>query len=76
MAPESLHSDGSPSQLQSMKKAIVNFQEFIGLKRTGILDEETIEMMKRPRCGNPDKVRSPMLLFRSKGGTRIIIVNL
>ncbi|XP_073248961.1 matrilysin-like [Porites lutea] len=34
--------------------SVKKFQQFFGLPATGELDEETVEMMKKPRCGNPD----------------------
>ncbi|HEY0319572.1 MAG TPA: matrixin family metalloprotease [Pyrinomonadaceae bacterium] len=39
---------------ESTKKAVERFQEFAGLAVTGRLDEETLSMMERPRCGFPD----------------------
>lgn len=41
--------------------AIRNFQEFFGLKVSGTLDSETVDLMKKPRCGVSDD---------SGGGTR------
>ena len=37
------------------KIALENYQRFYGLKITGELNAETIEMLTQPRCGNPDK---------------------
>ena len=37
-----------------MTAAIKRFQKFFGLPVTGRLDEETLEEMKKPRCGVPD----------------------
>ena len=34
--------------------AIKRFQKFFGLKQTGVLDDETLRQMKKPRCGVPD----------------------
>ena len=34
--------------------AIRKFQEFFGLKISGILDSSTVNHMKKPRCGVPD----------------------
>lgn len=34
--------------------AIEKFQRFFGLSITGTLDEETLEVMHKPRCGDPD----------------------
>ena len=39
---------------QNTTKAIENFQKFFGLQVTGHLDEDTLYMMKKPRCGDPD----------------------
>ncbi|CAF0724652.1 unnamed protein product [Brachionus calyciflorus] len=39
-----------------LELAIKRFQKFAGLNQTGILDEETLKMMKTPRCGHPDKL--------------------
>ena len=36
--------------------AIKKFQEFGGLEKTGIIDKETQELMKTPRCGLDDRV--------------------
>ena len=37
-----------------MQTAIKNFQNFVGLPATGVLDKATINQMKQPRCGIPD----------------------
>lgn len=34
--------------------ALLKYQEFFGLPRTGVLDQQTIEEMRLPRCGVPD----------------------
>ncbi|TKR65168.1 hypothetical protein L596_025613 [Steinernema carpocapsae] len=54
-----------------MKAALETFQDLLSIERTGELDSETIEEMKRPRCGNSDVPtkktgRSPRFLYRSK----------
>ena len=50
---------GSPanleiSQEEKIRRAILNFQQYYGLKQTGELDDATLELMGRPRCGDPD----------------------
>ena len=37
-----------------MSKKLVEMQRFFGLKITGALDDDTMTMMKKPRCGVPD----------------------
>ena len=36
--------------------AVIKFQDFSGLEKTGRLDTETQELMKTPRCGMDDRV--------------------
>jgi peptidoglycan hydrolase-like protein with peptidoglycan-binding domain len=36
------------------RQALVNLQERYGLEPTGTVDEATLELMNRPRCGFPD----------------------
>nr|CAB3263879.1 matrix metalloproteinase-14-like [Phallusia mammillata] len=56
VAPDALKGDGSPAALQSWEKALMEYQEFLGLDVTGEFNQETMEMMQKPRCANPDKV--------------------
>ena len=47
------------SQLRSqdsLRNQILEFQSFAGLPQTGELDEETVVMMNKPRCGVKDIV--------------------
>jgi len=40
----------------ALSSAVKKFQEFAGLRQTGILDQETQKLMKTPRCGMDDRV--------------------
>ena len=50
----------------SVKDAIVKFQTNYGLEETGLLDEATIEGMKKPRCTVKDVERSKDRLLNYK----------
>merc|ERR1712215_365721 len=39
-----------------LEEALKNFQEFAGIDKTGVLDEETQKLMETPRCGIDDRV--------------------
>jgi len=39
---------------ESVTKAVKSFQEFAGLEATGELDEQTLKLMRLPRCGVKD----------------------
>ncbi|KAL6458530.1 hypothetical protein MHYP_G00337600 [Metynnis hypsauchen] len=52
-----LPDDIRTSDLQSekaMQSAVAAMQRFYGIPVTGVLDQTTIEWMKKPRCGVPD----------------------
>ena len=46
---------------QKLESAIKKFQKYANLKETGLLDKQTLRMMKVPRCGHPDIVRNDSL---------------
>ncbi|XP_078522464.1 matrix metalloproteinase-17-like [Lissotriton helveticus] len=43
---------------EELMKAIKAMQQFGGLKATGVLDEQTVGLMKTPRCSLPDLAES------------------
>uniref|UniRef100_A0A8C5PJG1 72 kDa type IV collagenase n=1 Tax=Leptobrachium leishanense TaxID=445787 RepID=A0A8C5PJG1_9ANUR len=47
---------GCPKEtcLMELKDTLKKMQKFFKLPQTGELDQNTIETMKKPRCGNPD----------------------
>lgn len=48
------HSAGALRTEESVRQALRELQQFSGLPVTGKLDDKTIELLKRPRCGRPD----------------------
>ena len=44
----------SKSGNHDVGEAVKRFQKFVHLPETGLVDEETINAMKKPRCGDPD----------------------
>src|SRR5437868_13763347 len=39
---------------EATEHALRSFQKFYGLSVTGKLDEDTVHLMQKPRCGTPD----------------------
>ncbi|XP_046637880.1 uncharacterized protein LOC124316155 isoform X3 [Daphnia pulicaria] len=61
--------DSSYSQsvkAESFIDAIKDFQSFAGLKKTGELDKETLELINKPRCGVADRIRPSSSSTRRK----------
>ncbi|KAM4603561.1 collagenase 3-like [Polymixia lowei] len=40
--------------LGQLSRKLMEMQQFSGLEVTGVLDPDTLSVMKKPRCGNPD----------------------
>ncbi|TKS89885.1 Matrix metalloproteinase-17 [Collichthys lucidus] len=62
-------SDPRTSQLQTkdgIEKAIRVMQRFGGVQETGILDDETVKLMSKPRCSLPDIVGGEDMLKRRR----------
>ena len=55
---------------EDVKEAIKSFQTFFRLEVTGELNDETITIMNKPRCGNPDIVANPGRFKRYVTGGR------
>ncbi|KAG2461526.1 MMP9 protein, partial [Polypterus senegalus] len=49
-----LNSKARNTKQMSLSKALTKMQRYLGLEETGQLDEETLNVMKQPRCGVPD----------------------
>uniref|UniRef100_A0A6E8W3I3 ZnMc domain-containing protein n=1 Tax=Anopheles coluzzii TaxID=1518534 RepID=A0A6E8W3I3_ANOCL len=45
---------GNLRTIEELEQAVRSLQRFGGLKETGTVDEETLALMQRPRCGAPD----------------------
>ena len=45
---------GAAQEAQDVSKSIKHLQKFAGLEETGVLNEETIKLIKTPRCGDKD----------------------
>lgn len=54
----------SENSITSIEEAIANLQEFYHLEVDGKANEETLNLMKQPRCGVPD---NPTSAFRVSG---------
>lgn len=45
---------GQSRTIKELVRGIKQLQEFAGLKVTGKIDEETVKLIKSPRCSMPD----------------------
>lgn len=50
--------------LSPLTKKLTEMQNFFALQITGALDANTLEMMKKPRCGVPDTNIASYSIFR------------
>ena len=58
-----------PQDLANLKDAFTNFQNFFGLKSTGLFDQATLDLMNERRCGLPDKeTRFTKIVHTLSGG--------
>ena len=49
-------SSSSSSSAGDIREAVIAFQTFAGLNKTGFVDRVTFELMQTPRCGVKDRV--------------------
>ena len=64
------------TSIDQLKDAIRNLQFTARINVTGELDSETVELMKKPRCGVPDVAHAGYRNKRSLGLTRVKRYNL
>ncbi|XP_026770210.2 matrix metalloproteinase-19-like [Pangasianodon hypophthalmus] len=65
-----LYSKEQEPQLEQITEALGIFQKVTGLPVTGKLDNATLAMMKKPRCGLEDPFNNKTLKFRLLGSWR------
>ncbi|WP_081528217.1 matrixin family metalloprotease [Rubrivivax gelatinosus] len=51
----------------STHEALLRYQAFFGLPATGVLDQATVDEIRRPRCGFPDLPSDALAEFASQG---------
>ncbi|XP_067834992.1 matrix metalloproteinase-17-like isoform X3 [Heptranchias perlo] len=52
--------------LEALTDAIKSMQRFAGIRETGVLDEETLGVMRRPRCSLPDIIGTSEIMRRRR----------
>ncbi|MEE6472874.1 hypothetical protein FKM82_009756 [Ascaphus truei] len=63
---------GGQRSASSMETHIYTMQSFFGLPATGVLDRETLNVMKEPRCGVPDVAEYKIIPSKLKWSTVIL----
>uniref|UniRef100_A0A3B5R6K1 Collagenase 3 n=1 Tax=Xiphophorus maculatus TaxID=8083 RepID=A0A3B5R6K1_XIPMA len=66
---------GSTRKIRSasdMEQKVRQMQNFFGLRETGILDSNTVNVMKKPRCGVPDVDNYSFYPYHPKWKNRIL----
>ena len=58
----------------SLKNYIMEFQSFAGLPQTGDLDEETVIMINKPRCGVKDIVGKSSSMRKKRYALQVRLV--
>lgn len=57
--PKSNIETGNLRTEEQLKESIKALQQFANIPATGVIDEKTIVLMNKPRCGQPDNPNSP-----------------
>ncbi|XP_075469260.1 matrix metalloproteinase-25-like [Ascaphus truei] len=52
--------------LEGLRASVRSMQRFAGIPETGELDDETVQMMQRPRCSLPDIIGTSELMRRRR----------
>lgn len=74
--PKSDIETGNLRSEDQLKESIKSLQRFANIPDTGLIDDKTIELMRRPRCGQPDNPNVPDFFAtnRSKRRTRRFVI--
>ncbi|XP_069765350.1 matrix metalloproteinase-17-like isoform X2 [Narcine bancroftii] len=59
-------SKGVLQTLESLTDAIKSMQRFAGIQETGILDQQTLDLMKKRRCSLPDIIGTSEIMRRRR----------
>uniref|UniRef100_A0A182Y9D6 Peptidoglycan binding-like domain-containing protein n=1 Tax=Anopheles stephensi TaxID=30069 RepID=A0A182Y9D6_ANOST len=61
---------GNLRTIEELQHAVRSLQSYGGLEPTGTIDEATLELMRKPRCGSPDV--SDSLDFQPSNDVRLL----
>ncbi|XP_022103715.1 matrix metalloproteinase-2-like [Acanthaster planci] len=61
--------DGAPSNPADIPRALKTLQKFAGIEETGILDDATVELLGKERCGVEDIIGSAKMQAKLRRGS-------